>query len=442
MDNNFSGNNRSESVSFALQSVILMFALCLYLAVWFLMSFDENAFLQIDSADYRFLGKAIFNDFNFPSSFRTPVFPVFQGFWESFLGLSVSHYILVQILLAVSNIYLLGRLVSFFVGPKWQLAAMFVMSLDLITIQVANYVLSETLFSFLLLLSLNLLQLINVSSKNRYGLAIVCGLTFGLFSLCRPVGQFIPFILIPWVILYRQEDHSIKSRCVVSAIIVIISLSCVHAWKFNNLINKGHYFTSITTSFNMYNYRAAWNVAYRDGRTFEDVKDEFHANRSDFKRQNPLLSEYEIGRHFTKEGFHIILSTPKETFFQAVRGLIFLYGGIYNGSLERVFQDHQARIAAQGYSLLYSLLLYFGVLLSLFYWKHFNAQQRSLFALSGLVIFYFTFFSIGVESYARLRAPFMPYLVLLSVLGWISWLQKRFFIRKRCMKKYFIKNKE
>ncbi len=429
MDSNSSKSTDFESAPLNLQIAVLAFALCLYLAIWFLMSFDANAYLQIDSADYRFLGKSIFTDLNFPSVFRTPVFPVFEGFWETLLGLTVSQYILIQILLALVNVYLLGRLVSFFAGPLWQLLAMFFMSIDLVTIQVANYVLSETLFSFLLLLSLNLLLTINVSSKNRYGLAIVCGISFGLFALCRPVGQFIPFILIPWIIVFRRSDHTAKSRWIVSALIVIFSLSLVHAWKLNNLINKGAYFTSITTSFNMYNYRAAWNVAHRDGRTFEDVKTEFHDKRDDYKRINPQLTEYEVSKHFTKEGLSIILSTPKETFFQAMRGMVFLYGGIYNGSLERIFQNDIARKAAQAYSLLYSLLLYLGVLFSFYYWKYFDLRQRSLFVLCGLIVFYFTFFSIGVESYARLRSPFMPYLIFVSVVGWIIYLQKRSLIR-------------
>ncbi len=109
--------------------------------------------------------------------------------------------------------------------------------------------------------------------------------------------------------------------------------------------------------------------------------------------------------------------------------MTFLYGGIYNGSLKRIFQNDIALTAAQIYSLLYSALLYIGVLLSFYYWRFFNFQQRSLFALCGLIVFYFTFFSIGVESYARLRAPFMPYLVFVSVVGWVFWLQKRSFIR-------------
>ena len=410
--------------SVAQQVAILVGALCLYLFIWFLSSFDSNAYIQIDSVDYRFLGKKIFTEFSFPSSFRTPVFPAFVGFWESFLGLSVSQFILVQIAMALVNIWLVGRIVSYFAAEKWQLLAMIVFSLDLITIQVANYVLSETLFSFLLLLSLHFMLALYYSKGASYGLAVITGLSLGVFALCRPVGQFLPFLLAIWFVFFRfqsNEGGENKKQIYLMTIIMILgSMAVMHAWKLNNFINKGHYFVSATTSYNMYNYRAAWNVAYRDGRTFFDVKKEFHDKRDQFKRDNPQLSDYEIANHFTKEGLNIILSTPKETFFQAVRGLVFLYGGVYNGSLARIFQQNWSQKIAQIYSLIYLGLLYLGILLALYYWRTMNAQQKALFALSTVIVFYFTFFSIGVESYARLRAPFMPYLAIISVLGWIQ----------------------
>ena len=94
MDKDFSNSVRCGRAAPTLQVAVLVVALCLYLLVWFLMAFDVNAYLQIDSADYRLLGKSIFTDLSFPSSFRTPVFPFFQGFWETLLGLNVSQYIL------------------------------------------------------------------------------------------------------------------------------------------------------------------------------------------------------------------------------------------------------------------------------------------------------------------------------------------------------------
>lgn len=425
--------SKHDSLSAVQQLAVLAGALCLYIFVWFLASFDPEAYIQIDSVDYQFLGEKMFTEWQFPSSFRTPVFPAFVGFWKTVLGLNVSQFILIQIVLALANISMLGRIVSYFAAKKWQFFAMIVLSLDLLTVQVTNYILSETLFSFLLLLSLNLMLALHFSNcknsnKSKYSLAVITGLSLGLFSLCRPVGQFLPFLLVFWLIFFKQEQQTKKQIYLISIIIVLGSMAVMHAWKLSNYINKGHYFVSATTSYNMYNYRAAWNVAYRDGRTFADVKEEFHDNRDQFKGDNPQLSDYEIGEHFTKEGLGIILSTPKETFFQAVRGLVFLYGGIYNGSLDRIFQNDMAKKSAQLYSLLYSGLLYLGVLFGLFYWRSFSAQQKSLYALCTLIVFYFTFFSIGVESYARLRSPFMPYLAVASVLGWVPFLA---FIKSR-----------
>ena len=117
---------------------------------------------------------------------------------------------------------------------------------------------------------------------------------------------------------------------------------------------------------------------------------------------------------------NIILDTPKETFFQAVRGLVFLYGGIYNGSLDRIFKNQLAKKIAQIYTFLYNCILYAGILLSVLFIRRLEQQERSLLIMSGFIVAYYSFFSIGVESYARLRAPFIPYLVIIAVVGWMK----------------------
>ena len=406
-----------------LQIVIYCIAATIYLGLWLLMSSADDAYLQIDSYDYLALGQSIFNDFNFPSSFRTPVFPFFVGFWEAWLGMDVQYYILVQIVLALTNIYLLGRLSRYFVSLQVQLIIMLIFALDLVTAQIANYVLAETLFSFLLLLALNVLVAAskNPQSAIRYG--VICGVVLGLYALCRPVGQFIPIVLAVWYFLSKRKDGGIRKQILTISMVIVCTLLSVHAWKLHNYVTKGQYFTSVTTSYNIYNYRAAWNVAYRDGRTFQDVKDEFHAVRTTFKRNNPQATEHDIGQHFTKEGLNIILATPKETFFQAVRGLVFLYGGIYNGSLDRIFDNKFAKKIAQIYSLLYNFAVYAGILLCVLFIRRLGEQERSLVVMSALVVAYFTFFSIGVESYARLRGPFIPYLVVIAAIGWMQAFQ-------------------
>ena len=404
----------------SLQIAIYCIAAMIYLGIWLLMSSNENAYLQLDSYDYLLLGQAIFNDFNFPSSFRTPLFPLFVGFWEALLGLKIQYYILIQILLALVNIYLLGRLVSYFLSAKMQLLVMLVFAVELVTAQVANYVLAETLFSFLLLLALNFLVLAQRKQKYAIKYAVICGVVLGLYALCRPVGQFIPFVLVVWYFLYKRSDVNIRTQVLAVCLVIFGTLLSVHAWKFHNYVTKEQYFTSVTMSYNIYNYRAAWNVAYRDGRSFEDVKDEFHAVRKEFKLNNLQATEYDIGQHFFKEGLNIIIDTPKETFFQAVRGLVFLYGGIYNGSLDRIFKNQLAKKIAQIYTFLYNCILYAGILLSVLFIRRLEQQERSLLIMSGFIVAYYNFFSIGVESYARLRAPFIPYLVIIAVVGWMK----------------------
>lgn len=418
-------SNNQDTVSSKDWLVLLSIAAVFYLFVWWLAGGRENAFMQIDSLDYLHLGAKLFSEGVFDSLFRTPVYPAFAGFWTEFIGLSTEQFVLVQIVFALFNIVLLGRLAGYFVNAKWQKVIVLVFALDLVTVQVANWVLSETLFSFLLLLSLNLFLEIHIRENKGIWLAVLCGISFGLFALCRPVGQYLLFLLILWFLFKPSNNFSLKAKLLSAILIVLMHSLIFSAWKYHNYLKTGHSFVSTTISYNMYNYRAAWNVAYRDGRTFEDVKDEMFEERANFKRSNPQLSEYEVSKEITKRGLDIILSTPKETFFQAVRGIVYLYGGLYNGSLQRIFVDNISVRLAQIYTLIYWALIYLGVLFAIWYYRKLSEIEQQFFILCTAVVAYFTFFSIGVESYARLRAPFAPYLVAVSILGWNKLLSKK-----------------
>lgn len=409
---------------------VLIGALIINLVVWLFAMFSQDIhfhlkpYLQLDSYDYLKLGKHIFNEGEFPSFFRTPVYPYFVGFFQVVLNLNISQLILVQIVLSILNLYLLWRLTSHFLAARYQLFVMLVFAADLVTIQVTNYVISETLFSFLLLTSLNLLVHLKFR-RNSLWLALLCGICFGLFALCRPVGQFLPYLLILWFLFSMQNKNKLMV-ILMAALILCGSMSVLEIWKQRNYRLTGHSFVSNTTAVNLYNYRAAWNVARRDHRPFADVKAEFQKNKEDFVRENKHLSSYEIAQHFHKEGLEIIFSTPWETMQQAARGLVYLYGGIYNASLNRLFGDGLLALLTKIYSVIYLLLVYAGLIFSVYFYKRLSKNQQSLVMLSGIIIGYFTFFSIAVESYARLRVPFFPYLVIVSVVGWSMFIGKKF----------------
>ena len=407
---------------------ILLFALMINLIVWYLSRFSIDVhfqlapFLQIDSLEYINLGKQIFENGVFPNFSRTPVYPFFIGFFDYFLGFQPSQLVLVNIVLSLLNIWLVWRLTAYFLAPCYQFLITLVFALDPVTIQVTNYVLSETLFSFLLLVGLNILANLKLSKCHWY-FAVLCGLSLGLFALCRPVGQYLPILLMIWLWVGINNKNK-KTLLLISVLLLFAYILVPEAWKQRNKSLTGYSFISTTTSINMYNYRAAWNVARRDGRTFVDVKQEFQENREAFARENSHLMDYEIAQHFTKEGLNIILNTPWETVQQATRGLVYLYGGIYNASIERITGGGMSAVFLKVYSIVYLLLVYIGVLFGLFFYRKLSDNQKSIFMLSAIVVAYFTFFSIGVESYARLRAPFSPYIVMISIIGWFAFYNK------------------
>ena len=407
----------SERMSFVKLVALLGFSLGIHLLFWLLAHYDSQPFMQIDSVEYLNLAKEIFTQSDFSNQSRTPIYPAFLGFFTEYLGFSKAGFALVQIAVSLLNIVLIWHLSAFFLSSRSQFWLVLVFCLDLVTVQVMTYILSEGIFSTCLLVGLNCVVYLKLC-RVHYFLAILAGLSLGIFALTRPVGQFLPWLLIVWFLVKNQMIW--REKLVAALIIALCSVGVLELWKQRMYQKTGHRFISVTTSINLYNYRAAWNIARKEGRQFEEVKKEFQRNRNKFVGDNPELDQYQVAQHFSKEGLAIIKSTPWQTIEQGVRGLVFLYGGIYNASIDRFFGDSFIATIVKLFSYIYWALIYLGMCLCLKNIQRFSAREYEVIALAVICVGYFTFLSAAVESYARLRMPFSPYLIILSVMGWHS----------------------
>ena len=322
------------------------------------------------------------------------------------------------------NLLLIWRLSAYFLNANAQFWILLIFSFDLVTVQVMTYILSESIFSTLLLLGLNGLAYLKFVRISCW-VALLTGVAFGLFALTRPVGQFLPWLLVAWLLINNQTNTNWRAKLLAAVLILLCSIGVLELWKQRMLEQTGHRFISTTTSINMYNYRAAWNIARKEGRTFQEVKEEFQKNRNAFVNANPELDAYQVAQHFTKEGLSIIIDTPWQTIEQGMRGLVFLYGGIYNASIDRFFKKPWLANLIKLFSYAYWLFVYIGILMCLVFIKRFKTREYEMIALTVICIGYFTFFSAAVEAYARLRMPFAPYLIMLSVLGWLMFSHRR-----------------
>ena len=156
----------------------------------------------------------------------------------------------------------------------------------------------------------------------------------------------------------------------------------------------GEYFLSTISSINLYEYRAAWNIAYRNKRGFFSVQRELQSNKQEL-RSELGLNEAQLATHVSAEALRIIIDTPVETIIQGGRGFLNLYLGIFNSAIDDLAKNmgitHPSVIAISIKALVichlvavYLGCLWFGLYLL-------RGQKDDLVKLSIMLITYFTF---------------------------------------------------
>lgn len=120
--------------------------------------------------------------------------------------------------------YLLAR---FFIGPIWSAVVSILTMLSPQLISLTNYVLTETLFTFLLQTAI-LLYLFSLLKRSSWLLAF-SGLFFGLSMCVRSVLQLFPFALV--VLTYYFFRHERKAAVRKSIILLMTSFVFFVPWK-------------------------------------------------------------------------------------------------------------------------------------------------------------------------------------------------------------------
>jgi len=170
-----------------------------------------------------------------PDAVRSPGYPLFLSI---FVDGSPSSRIIGNILLTQMVLSTLTLIVAFFLfrsflSNYFAVSAVFFTALSPHLIVANSYLLTETLFCFLLVIILWLLS--DLAKKPSAGKAIMIGLAMGLASLVRPALQYFPIIVaILLVFAYGRRKGLQLSIIVLVCFAVVLS-----PWIIRNLITLG-----------------------------------------------------------------------------------------------------------------------------------------------------------------------------------------------------------
>jgi 4-amino-4-deoxy-L-arabinose transferase-like glycosyltransferase len=355
-----------------------------------------------------------------PETMRTPGYPLVLAAFDRFTSSPVPVIVVQHVLacLVDAALYLLALRESG--RRRIALLASIILALDVLTIHYANKVLTETLFTVVLIgvvaLSLRLAR--RPSIAGFVGL----GLLTGVLVMVRPVAiAYCGVLALFFTIVAAADSRHRASILRTVATFVIAALVIPTGWALRNRRETGVFTVASIAGTNLLLYRAAGVLAIADGGDF---------TTSLARRQKELESA--LGAAIRKEDGvepdelpHAVLA---ERYSRAARPLILTHPGRYallagRGLLHNILETDWDALAVV--SRLPTPLIQWGMralTASLFPAAVFGLivlanRSRNLAILIALTCAYFLVISAGGESEARFRLPIVPLYALAAAAG-------------------------
>jgi len=356
-----------------------------------------------------------------PETVRTPGYPLFILLFL-WMKLDLKYLVILQhvlrelIILATTAITL--RVTR---SLRQALLAGVFLGIDLPLLEAANSILTELLFTAVLLCIFWLLWTESQQQESGWLRTSATGFLAGASVLIRPVSLF---LFLPITFFLLLTHRTFRFPAVLNFLLCFTCLPLL--WAGRNYSQTGHFTVSSITGMSMLFYRAAGTLAINDPGNFatnlekrqqqlqaeacEEVKGLYPHGCIDFRvpqKETPDQSEY-----FTRLGRRIVLQHPFAYLKLATRGagLMMLDGGASSFSRITGLNPHLGLRLL----LIYTLPMFCFVVVG--GW-HLWRDNRRLFYLSFLLISYFVIVSAGAEAYSRLRVPIDPICALLAAAG-------------------------
>lgn len=407
---------------------------------------DYTVFYAKDSATYlqpakELLATGRFSSEHLPEIMRTPGYPLFLT-----IGLKLGQVelvtILLQILLGCWTCYLVYATARHvFSQERSALYAALLFSVEPLSILYSCLLLSDTLFVFLLVASLN--RLIGAWQGGRTVLWFGAAVALAGAVYTRPVGYFLPLVLTLILLLWAIVNQERKLLWQTAAF-CLLTISLLGLWQVRNWWATGYGGFSTTSELVLYFYHSGAVKAQQQGVPFYQVVEQLgYYDSAVYFQQHPEQQSWTPGQRYAylrNEGLRTLQQTPGVYAQVYLRGILVML--LDPGVVEylRLFQQYRKsdrtlnvmakqgiiaaarRVVGENPGLLFWGCWLGGLLLSFY--------GLSLLGLRGIPLrtnlplllllsagFYFVVVSGGIIAVSRFRAPLMPLLSIFAGQG-------------------------
>lgn len=397
-------------------------------------TYDHDTPVYISSADY------LLDEHHYPpTAFRTPGYPIFLAVLISIFGHNPFAIALVQFIIGGVTIlltYMIG--IRLFHSRRPALLAALLLALSLESIISAFFLLTETLFTFLMVGAFYCL--IRFQDGHHWHWVVLSGLLTGLAVFTRPIAVLYPFVGLLMIILVSSHW---RSRFAGGGIYLLSVLIVLLPWMLRNYFVLGDFTITTVSSENQLYYQVTPMLAelhHQDlPTTTEELRREVEATMAQKGWTN---NEVNLSKAESLVAYRYIAAYPARYAFTYLkndfRNLLPGFGYVFNifniqqnrpdafdalrlqgliGAFESYFGNNVWTVALLLPSTLLLVFTFFCAVLGVID----LVRNRSWSVLIPLLLTVLYFLATsGGSSNSRFRVPSMPYVCLLAGIGIIS----------------------
>ena len=418
---------------------------------------NSDGFFTHDSHGYWLLGGNVMEHGAFsleskppyePDHSRTPLYPLVLGGLAA-IGLSPGAIVVVQLVASALTCVLTMRLARRLVPDEpTGLWAGVIVALDVPSIALANTLLTETLFTCLVVAAL----LVLVRERCRWRDAALAGALGGAAVLCRPIAIGLPAAGAVYLAARGWVAHGLRARTWIRlagppALHLALAGVVVFPWVLRNQLTFGETFISTIAMTNLIDYRAAGVESVVEKVSLDTARARLDARVLDSTTIDPEADPIAFKRHQADVAMDAIAAHPLVYTRNHVRSVIMmLFAPLRSGI------DVQLGLADQGTSLVdwgaalaggapagrgplarlrattstpglvlvavqIATTLAVTALALLGLWRLAATRRAHALAVLVGVFAYFCLLSGGPEAYARFRLPIVPVMAVLADAG-------------------------
>jgi 4-amino-4-deoxy-L-arabinose transferase-like glycosyltransferase len=379
----------------------------------------NKTILVYDAGGYHSMALGLLSEksFNSVGSVRTPIYPMFLATCYLISGKTIWFALLVQIVVNLLTIFTAYKIALEFFSKRIALLTMFLLAIDYHQAELAVCLMTDTLFSFIFIVSIYFLC-IGLKRNHIIKYMAISGCFLGLATLTRPISYLFPvaavFFIICYILFTKKNDTArskVKLSTIYSLYYVLAFLLIIAPWLYRNYsLYKEAKLTSLA-GVNLLLYNVAITEADRSGQSFKETKAYFMQKAYEAGcdtaeyysfANSPILSQIAI--EYIKNNFLLYCKSH-------LKGMVNLF---YN--FER-FSEMKTLSGFAKYKNI-GFLIYFGIIYFFSIWGVVSAIEKKyiIALLFFLIIIYFDFIT-GVVGDPRYEVPIMPFIYILCAVG-------------------------